>query len=59
MTPEQEMETQKRRKKKTDSKLQFDPGKVFTPGKEEDVELDLETAHYKARHGQGGDRRGK
>ncbi len=32
---------------------------MFTPGeaKEEDFELDLESARYKAQKGQGGDRR--
>jgi len=48
-----------KRKKKEEKKLEFEPGKVFTPGevKEEDFELDLENSRWKAQKGQGGDRR--
>jgi len=48
-----------KRKKKEEKKLEFEPGKVFTPGevKEEDFQLDLESAKFKAVKGQGGDRR--
>ncbi len=52
-------EKPKKRKKKQQKKLEFEAGKVFTPGeaKEEDFELDLDSARYKAQKGQGGDRR--
>lgn len=48
-----------KRKKKEEKKLEFEPGKVFTPGevKEEDFQLDLESSKWKAQKGQGGDRR--
>jgi len=56
--PEQEVYKPKRKKKET-KKLEFDPGKVFSPeyAKGEDLELDLTSARYKAQKGQGGDRR--
>jgi len=48
-----------KRKKKEEKKLEFEAGKVFTPGevKEEDFELDLESSRFKAVKGEGGDRR--
>ena len=48
-----------KRKKKEEKKLEFEAGKVFTPGevKEEDFELDLESSKYRAQKGEGGDRR--
>ena len=57
--PEQQVEQPQKRKKKAEKKLEFEAGKVFTPAeaKEEDFELDLEAARYKAMKGQGGDRR--
>ena len=56
---QQQVEPKPKRKKREEKKLEFEPGKVFTPGevKEEDLELDLEAARYKAQKGQGGDRR--
>lgn len=53
------MDQLKPRKKKPNTKLQFEPGKVFSPEKdiEKDFELDLASARYKAQKGQGGDRR--
>ncbi len=59
-TTEQEMQVQKKtKKKKEEEKLAFQLGEVFTPGtnKEKDFELDQESAIYRARKGQGGDRR--
>ncbi len=58
--PQQQAEPRpQKRKKKEDKKLEFEAGKVFTPGevKEEDFELDLDSARYKAVKGEGGDRR--
>ena len=48
-----------KRKKNSEKKLEFEAGKVFNPGevKEEDFELDLESARFRAQKGQGGDRR--
>ena len=48
-----------KRKKKGEKKLEFEAGKVFNPGevKEEDFELDLESAKFRAQKGEGGDRR--
>ena len=56
---QQQVEPKPKRKKREEKKLEFEPGKVFTPGevKEEDLELDLEAAHFKAQKGEGGDRR--
>ena len=56
---EQEVERPQKRKKKAEKKLEFEAGKVFTPAeaKEEDFELDLDSARFKAQKGQGGDRR--
>jgi len=58
MQQQAEPRPQKRRKKE-EKKLEFEPGKVFTPGevKEEDFQLDLESSKWKAQKGQGGDRR--
>ncbi len=58
--PQQQAEPRpQKRKKKEDKKLEFEAGKVFTPGevKEEDFELDLDSARFKAVKGEGGDRR--
>ncbi len=57
--PQQVEEKPKKRKKQEEKKLEFEAGKVFTPGevKEEDFELDLESAHFRAQKGEGGDRR--
>lgn len=57
--PEQQVEQPQKRKKKPEKKLEFEAGKVFTPAeaKEEDFELDLESARFKAQKGEGGDRR--
>ncbi len=56
---EQQVEKPQKRKKKAEKKLEFEAGKVFTPAeaKEEDFELDLESSHFKAQKGEGGDRR--
>lgn len=58
MPQQAEVQTPKKKKKK-EKKLEFEAGKVFTPGqvKEEDLELDLDSAHYRAQKGEGGDRR--
>lgn len=47
------------KKKKKETKLEFEAGKVFKPSeaKEQDFDLDLDSARYKARKGEGGDRR--
>lgn len=58
--PGQEVEKpQKKKKKEEEKKLEFEAGKVFTPSeaKEEDFELDLDSARFRAQKGQGGDRR--
>jgi hypothetical protein len=57
--PQQQAEPKPKKKKKQPKKLEFEAGKVFNPGeaKEEDFELDLDTARYKAQKGEGGDRR--
>lgn len=56
---EQDVQPQKKSKKKKDEKMTFQLGEVFSPGqaKEKDFELDQESAIYRARKGQGGDRR--
>jgi len=48
-----------KRKQKEKAKLEFDAAKEFSvePAEDLDVELETESATYKARHGQGGDRR--
>jgi hypothetical protein len=53
---------QKRKRKKKedgDEELSFEAGRVFSPkkAKEEDLEEDLDSATYKARKGEGGDRK--
>ncbi|HYR82032.1 MAG TPA: hypothetical protein VEN80_07015, partial [Thermoplasmata archaeon] len=55
----QQVEEKPKKRKKSEKKLEFEAGKVFTPGevKEEDFELDLESAKFRAQKGQGGDRR--
>ena len=57
--PEQEVQAPRKGKMKKDEKLSFQLGEVFSPGqaKEKDFELDQESAIYRARKGQGGDRR--
>ena len=52
-----QMEPQARKKKKQ-AKLEFDAAKVFGTSKDEEFEMDLDSARYKAQKGQGGDRRG-
>lgn len=54
-----QVEEKPKKRKKQEKKLEFEAGKVFTPGeaKEEDFELDLDSARFKASKGQGGDRR--
>ncbi len=49
----------KKKKKKEEPKLEFEAGKVFKPSeaKDQDFELDMESARFKARKGEGGDRR--
>ncbi len=46
----------KRRKKKP--KFEFDASKVFGTSKDQEIEIDLDSARYRAQKGQGGDRRG-
>ncbi len=55
----QQVEQAPKRRKKKEKKLEFEAGKVFSPeeAKEEDMELDLDSARYKAQKGEGGDRR--
>jgi len=55
----QQVEEKPKKRKKQEKKLEFEAGKVFTPGevKEEDFELDLESAKFRAQKGEGGDRR--
>jgi len=55
----QQVEEKPKKRKKSEKKLEFEAGKVFTPGevKEEDFELDLEASRYHAQKGEGGDRR--
>jgi len=51
---------QKRKKKGgDDEKLEFEAGQVFSPkgAKDEDLKEDLDSATYKARKGEGGDRK--
>lgn len=57
---QQQMEKPQKRKAKAKPKVEFDAAKVFDPaqGKEEELELNIESGRYKARKGQGGDRRG-
>ena len=54
-----QVEEKPKKRKKQEKKLEFEAGKVFSPGevKEEDFELDLDSARYKASKGEGGDRR--
>jgi hypothetical protein len=54
-----QVEEKPKKRKKQEKKLEFEAGKVFSPGevKEEDFELDLDSARFKAAKGQGGDRR--
>src|SRR3989442_12899223 len=56
---QQQVEERPKKRKKQEKKLEFEAGKVFTPGevKEEDFELDLDSARFKAQKGEGGDRR--
>ena len=57
--PQQVEQAPKKKKKEEPKKLEFEAGKVFNPGeaKDEDFELDLDSARYKAQTGEGGDRR--
>ena len=54
-----QVEEKPKKRKKQEKKLEFEAGKVFTRGevKEEDFELDLVSAHFRAQKGVGGDRR--
>ena len=57
---QQQMPTSRRRKKEYhEPKLSFDAGKVFDPAENKayDLELDRDSARYKAQKGQGGNRR--
>jgi hypothetical protein len=55
-----QLEQKATKKKKKEVKLEFEAGKVFKPSeaKDQDFDLDLDSARYKARKGEGGDRRG-
>ncbi len=59
MSPQQQMMPERKRKRKKDTKLEFDPSKVFDPAeaKKEDLDLNLDSGRYKAAKGEGGDRR--
>ncbi len=54
-----QVEEKPKKRKKSEKKLEFEAGKVFSPGevKEEDFELDLDSARFRAQKGEGGDRR--
>jgi len=56
-----EQEQVQTKKKKEEERLAFDPGKVFGPeeAKADDfrLETDRESSRYKARKGEGGDRK--
>lgn len=54
-----ELGQKKKQKKEKEVKLEFEAGKVFKPeeSKEQDFELDLEASRFRARKGEGGDRR--
>ena len=56
---QQQIEEKPKKRKKSEKRLEFEAGKVFSPGeaKDEDFELDLDSARFKAQKGQGGDRR--
>lgn len=58
MSQREERPRQKKKKKK-EVKVEFEAGKVFKPSeaKDQDFELDLESSHFRARKGEGGDRR--
>lgn len=52
-------EKPKRRRKKKEEKVQFEASKVFTKAKEDiDETLDMESARYKAKKGEAGNRGG-
>jgi len=57
--PQQVEQPPKKKKKEEPKKLEFEAGKVFNPGeaKDQDFDLDLDSARYKAQKGEGGDRR--
>ncbi len=54
-----QLEKKSKKKKKKEPKVEFEAGKVFKPSeaKDQDFDLDLDSARYKARKGEGGDRR--
>ncbi len=54
-----QLEQKPTKKKKKEVKLEFEAGKVFKPSeaKDQDFNLDLDSARYKARKGEGGDRK--
>lgn len=56
---QREQPQKKRKKKDEEPKLEFEAGKVFKPSeaKDQDFDLDLDSARYSARKGEGGDRR--
>jgi hypothetical protein len=58
MSPQQQMQPEPKRKRKEKPKLEFDAAKTFDVKAAEEIELDTETARYKAQKGEGGDRRG-
>ena len=57
--PIQKKKPKRKLKAKKKVSLDFEAGKVFTTSKvkDQDFELDLDAARFKARKGQGGDRR--
>lgn len=59
MSQSEQEPAQKKKRKKEEPKLEFEAGKVFKPSeaKDQDFELDLESSRFKARKGEGGDRR--
>ena len=54
-----QVKRKRKKKEKSEEKLEFEPGKVFNPAeaKDEELDLDLEAGQYKAKKGEGGTRR--
>ena len=55
-----EQELKLKKKQKEEPKLEFEAGKVFGPeaAHEEDFAVNTDSATYRAKKGQGGDRKG-
>ncbi len=57
MPQEQKKKPKRKKKSKKKEKVEFDAGMVFDVEPATDLELDVESSRFKARKGQGGDRR--